>query len=154
MISQATAYRALAAVLPHTNPPGGSGRAVREAVGVIETHTTIDGLIDTSARARKVGSRTAPPSPLTRLPTPLSLAVGMVVHENVLRRTAPPAPPAWLTRVSIFADCGSVCCTHSSFPVGLAKSRPAVPNRAARGSGRCSKAARKGGVGKNRLVRV
>jgi hypothetical protein len=76
------ARRALAELLPHTNPTGGSARAVREAVGVIEAQTTSDELIDAAARSGKLGSAAASASALTRLPARISLALEMVVHED------------------------------------------------------------------------
>jgi hypothetical protein len=80
------ARRALAELLPHTNPTGGSARAVREAVGVIESHSTGDELMQAAARSRRIGNTIAPATPLTRLPSRMTLALEMVVHEDDERR--------------------------------------------------------------------
>jgi len=81
-----SARRALAELLPHTNPTGGSARAVREAVAVMETHSTSDELINAAAHSRRIASIPSSASALTRLPTSMSLALEMVVHEGAEHR--------------------------------------------------------------------
>ena len=89
------AMRALVKLLPHLNGEGGNARTIREAVGVIESAATVDGLLRVAsasmARERGFWGRTREANAdrigaVGRLPTPLRLALEIALHEEDERR--------------------------------------------------------------------
>ena len=86
ILSGPAAQRALAAVLPHANVAGGSARSVRTAVGVIESHSSIDALVYSASMAGQPPIAKSDPNPLTNIPTRVRLALEMVLHEDDERR--------------------------------------------------------------------
>jgi hypothetical protein len=83
----AAAQRALASLLPQANLMGGSARRVREAVRVIESSSSLDQLVyDASAMVVGDSNSITMGHHLTRLPTPMRLALEMVLHDDDERR--------------------------------------------------------------------
>jgi hypothetical protein len=82
MLTKGAAQRALAVLLPHANPAGGSARSVREAVGVIESYSSLDQLLYAAAVTTKSPDILPDRSPITQLPARMRLALEMVLHEE------------------------------------------------------------------------
>ena len=79
------AHRALATLLPHANATGGNARRIREAVGVIESSSSLNQLVYDAATINNWHVMVQS-NPLTGLPAPVRLAMEMVVHEDDERR--------------------------------------------------------------------
>jgi hypothetical protein len=80
MLEGVAALRALAKLLPHANLTGAGARGVRRAVGVIESASSLDAVIQDAAGKNSSGNA------LTRLPAAVRLALEMVVHDDAERR--------------------------------------------------------------------
>jgi len=81
VLNGAAAQRALAAVLPHVNPTGGSRRQVRDAMDVIGASANLAHLIEASVRVAHPER-----AHVTRLPARFRVALEMVVHSDDERR--------------------------------------------------------------------
>jgi hypothetical protein len=80
------AHRALATILPHINASGGSARRVREAVDVIGARSSLEQLLNVASTHRSYNNIVPGENLIGGLPSPMRLALEMVLHEDDERR--------------------------------------------------------------------